>query len=204
MKTPLKIDFTQFKGDLFIALKLTSICFVAVLLLSVMHLLTHKKIEQNNVKEINEANKVLIPEATKFEKQRFSSVSNDKEYFFKSYDDNDTLVGYTAVVLTSGYGGEMSLIVGFDNELAIKNVKLLTNSETPGVGKNAEKPHYMDKFIGTNTKSKPIPTKKSMLSQSDSDAVTGATITYNGITLGLIKASRLLRLETENKQQNPE
>jgi electron transport complex protein RnfG len=114
------------------------------------------------------------------------------------------LIGYTVVVTTSGYGGEMNLIVGFDKDYAIKNVKLLNNSETPGVGKNAEKPHYMDKFIGTNTKSKPIPTKKSMLSQTDSDAVTGATITYNGITSGLIKANNLLKTETESQSKSSE
>ncbi len=43
----------------------------------------------------------------------------------------------------------------------------------------------MDKFIGTGTSTNPIPTTKSMLSEVDSAAVSGATMTFSGISSAL-------------------
>ena len=53
----------------------------------------------------------------------------------------------------------------------------------------------MTKFIGTGSSTRPIPTKKSMLAQSDIDTVTGATITFNGVSSGIARAAALLKNE---------
>jgi len=176
--------------NLRIALKLTLICFIAVLLLSIVNLITCKKIENNSNKVEEETNRNLFSQGVRFEKSFFknSSIDKNKEYYYKVYDKNNTLVGYVVTLYTKGYGGDMKLMVAMDNSLVIVNAKLLTNSETPGLGKAAEKPEYMKKFIGTNTKEKPIPLNKSMLSQEDADSITGATITFKGIANGIQKA----------------
>ena len=53
----------------------------------------------------------------------------------------------------------------------------------------------MTKFIGTGSSARPIPTKKSMFAQSDIDTVTGATITFNGVSSGIVRAASLLKSE---------
>jgi len=175
--------------NLKIALKLTLICFVSVLLLSIANIITCKKIANNSIKTEEEANKQLFPAGIKFEKKFFTnqSIQKEKEYYYKVYD-NSNLIGYIVSIITKGYGGDMKLMVAMDTALVIVNVKLLNNSETPGIGKNAEKPEYMKKFIGTNSADKPIPINKSMLSQQEADSISGATITFKGISNGIQKA----------------
>ena len=196
-KINLKPDLNALKGDLLIAAKLTLICFTAVLLLSIVHLLTQGSIDKNNRKTEDMTNRYLIADGVKFEKSYFAdpSVHADDEYYFIVTDSQDNLIGWTVSVMTNGYGGAMKVMVGFDTNLVVKNAKLLTNSETPGVGKEAERDGYMDKFIGTGSAGRPIPTKKSMLAQSDIDTVTGATITFNGVSSGIVRAASLLKSE---------
>lgn len=188
------------KNDLIIALKLTVICFVSVLLLSFVNLITNKRINDNNVKIENDTNKQLFSDGKIFEKKYFKSVgfNQTNEYYYVVKDNKKQHIGYTIVVICSGYGGDMKVMFATNKTYKILNMKLLNNSETPGIGKSAEKDTYMKKFIGTNTPSFPFPYKKSMLSKEDGDAVTGATITFNGIALGVQKA--LKALENENKE----
>lgn len=176
--------------NLKIALKLMLICFVAVFLLTIVNLITYKKIEKNSHDLEEDANKELFPQGNKFEKSFFkdSFIDKNREYYYKVYDKNNTLIGYIVSVFSKGYGGDMKLMVALDNSLIIVNVKLLSNSETPGIGKVAEKSEYMKKFIGTGSKDKPVPLNKSMLSQEDADSITGATITFKGVANGIKKA----------------
>jgi hypothetical protein len=53
----------------------------------------------------------------------------------------------------------------------------------------------MDMFVGTNTAEKPFPHKKSMISESFLNVphgVSGATITFNGITEATKRAIELM------------
>ena len=190
-----KLDLNALKGDLLIAAKLTLICFTAVLLLSIVHLLTMGSIERNNRKTEDMTNRYLLADGAKFEKSYFTdtSVHADHEYYFIVTDSQNEVIGWTVSIMTNGYGGAMKVMVGFDKNLIVKNVKLLNNGETPGVGKEAERDEYMTKFIGTGSSARPIPTKKSMLAQSDIDTVTGATITFNGVSSGIARAAALLK-----------
>jgi electron transport complex protein RnfG len=90
----------------------------------------------------------------------------------------------------SGYGGEMRILARYDGEGAIRAVKLMDNTETPGLGKKAETPTYMDKFIGTGAPEEPVPVRKDMLASSEADAVTGATITFLGISQALAEGAQ--------------
>ena len=187
------------KNDIIIALKLMLICFTSVLLLSVVNVLTQKKIEQNDIKTEVESNKRLMPAGIKFEKKAFISnkAIKDKEYLFEVYNSSGDFIGWTVSVLGSGYGGEMKVMAAFDKELKVINVKLLNNSETPGIGKAAERDDYMTKFINTNTEGVVFPYKKSMLPKEYADSITGATITYNGIASAIYKAINLLKEEVK-------
>ncbi|MBP5706263.1 MAG: FMN-binding protein [Spirochaetales bacterium] len=196
-KNDLKPDLNSLKGDLLIAAKLTLICFTAVLLLSIVNLLTRGSIERNNRKTEDMTNRYLIPDGVKFEKCLFDdpNVHADNEYYFCVRDSQNEIIGWTVSVMSKGYGGAMKIMAGFGTDWTVRNAKLLTNSETPGVGKEAERDEYMTKFIGTGSAAKPIPTKKSMLSQAEIDTVTGATITFNGVSSGITRAASLLKTQ---------
>lgn len=173
-----------------IALKLSLICFISVLLLSIVNLITYKKILENSTKIEEKTNRDFFSGNVKFEKKFFKEITIDKnkEYYYIVFDKSDNIVGYIVSILSKGYGGDMRLIVATDPSFKIINVKLLNNSETPGIGKIAEKKEYMKKFIGTNTENNPIPLTKNMLPKDDADSVSGATITFKGVANGIKKA----------------
>ncbi|HOV14873.1 MAG TPA: RnfABCDGE type electron transport complex subunit G [Spirochaetota bacterium] len=184
------------KNHFIIALKLALICLISVLFLSLVNFLTEKKIKQNGILIEENANKELINDANKFTKKSFKGIDSEKTgiYYYEATKNNN-LIGYIISTVGKGYGGDMKIMIAVDNNLKILNMKLLKNNETPGIGKKAETKEYMKKFIGTNTKEKPFPESKNMLPQEEKDAITGATITFNGVSQTAKKAIELLKKE---------
>ncbi len=184
---------------LFIALKLTSICIVSVFLLGVINVITLPKINKNKEIAEKEAMNLLMPEANKFSnKKDFHNIDESLKksvYYYEAYNNYSELIGYIVSSQGKGYGGKIKVMTAFDKELKILNVKLLDNAETPGLGKKAENDKYMIKFKGTNTDNKPLPLNKNMLSSSDKDSITGATITFNGVIGAIKNAVDLLKKE---------
>ena len=187
------------ESNLIIALKLTLICFVAVLLLSLVNLITDPIIKINQKEIENESNKSLFKNGEKFIKKDFRSLSeNEKKdfYYFDVKDSNDNSLGYVVASNGNGYGGKLKIMIALDFNLKILNVMLLDNNETPGLGRKAQKSVYMEKFKGTNTNSNPLPMNKNNLSSEEKDSITGATLTFNGIVDAISQAINLMKKET--------
>ena len=173
------------------ALILAAICAVAAVVLATLNMVTEPAIERY------ENQKVL---------SALESVSNGMDIGDMKTVDGNAYVqylypltkngktgGYILGLSSIGYGGELGIIASFDTDGLVMNAILVSDSETPGVGKKAEAKGYMDKFIGTGSDSNPVPTSKSMLSDADAAAVSGATITYTGITKALKAGSEYVR-----------
>ncbi|MCG8571411.1 MAG: FMN-binding protein [Spirochaetes bacterium] len=187
----------EMKDNLIIAIKLTIICSVAVILLTFVNILTKPKILENQKKAENAANQEIFVEGKQFNKVFFqkTEVDANKVYYFEVMDSNNNLIGYNVSSLGNGYGGEMKVMIAFDRNLRVINLKLLTNNETPGLGKNAEDSEYMIKFKDSNTEAYPFPKTKSMLPVEYQDSITGATLTFNGVTQAVVYAIELLENE---------
>lgn len=183
----------DFKKNLIITGKLTAICFAAVLLLTLINALTYEKIKANEKKVETAAIKELFPAGIPSDKNYFKNpyTKEADEYYFIIQDGGKT-IGYVVSVLGSGYGGDMKVMIAMDSNLKIVNMKLLKNNETPGLGRKAEKAEYMEKFKNTNTPEHPFPVSRTDLGSKERDAVTGATITFNGITFAGQKAILLM------------
>ena len=172
------------------ALILAAICAVAAVVLASLNMVTAPAIEKY------EEQKVL---------SALESVSNGMDIGSRK-DVNEGYVsylyplsregktsGYILGLTSVGYGGELGIIASFDINGFVMNAILVSDSETPGVGKKAEAKGYMDKFIGTGSDSNPVPTSKSMLNDADAAAVSGATITFTGITKALAAGSAYVK-----------
>lgn len=99
--------------------------------------------------------------------------------------------GWIVEIVGKGYGGPMRLLAAYDPDGTLRNAKLVENNETPGLGKNAENPVYMKKFIGTGG-DLPVPTTRGDLAP-ELDDVTGATVTFNGVSRALAEGSAWAR-----------
>ena len=171
-------------------LVLASICAVAAVLLALVNQITTPYINEY------EANKVTAALEVVAEGKEIGpeiEIGDSTVSYMHELSSNGQVVGYILGLNTRGYGGEITLIASYNKDGSVANVNLVSDSETPGVGKKAENAGYMDKFIGTGTDSNPVPTTKSMLSDVDSAAVSGATMTFSGISSALKTGSDYIK-----------
>ncbi len=103
-----------------------------------------------------------------------------------------SVAGYIVELSSSGYGGAMTIIASYDTDGAVMEAMMMANSETPGLGKKAEEPWYMEMFKGLGGES-PLPSQKSDLSAEDNAAVSGASITFGGVSSALINGSEFVK-----------
>lgn len=112
----------------------------------------------------------------------FSAITIDELYTAK--DSSGNALGTVFVVTTSeGYGGNIKFTVGIRNDGTINGISILTINETAGLGMNAEKvlkPQFANKNVSQFTV-----TKTGSVTDSEIDAISGATITSNAFTNGV-------------------
>lgn len=84
-----------------------------------------------------------------------------------------------------GYGGNVSIMAGFDPQGNILGVQVLSHAETPGLGSNMTKPKFLNQFIGKTPTSFTLKVKKD---GGDVDALTAATISSRAFSDALSRA----------------
>lgn len=155
---------------------ITGIC---VGLLGVVNQITLPIIEANRLKTEQESMKKLLSEADDFiQVERVSDPLVNKVFVAKS---TASTVGYVVNVEPKGYGGAISLLIGIDSNHVIKGIKILSHSETPGFGANADKPAFIGQYVG---KKGELSVTKTTPKENEIQAITGATITSAAITEG--------------------
>ena len=96
-------------------------------------------------------------------------------------DDNKQPLGVAIQSTTLGFGGDLKVLVGFDNEGNVKGYTLLAHTETPGLGAKADQWFQKDgkgSIIGKNPGEKPLGvTKDKKAEEQQVDAITASTIT---------------------------
>lgn len=170
---------------------LTAICAVAAVLLAVMNTITSPAI-----KAYEEASANAAFEEVALSYKVGNSVSVENDSYVKSYRelyDGSKLSGYVLEIASSGYGGPLTLAASYNLDGIVLSAKLVSDSETPGVGKKAENEGYMDKFKGTGSISNPVPVSKNMLSEEDSAAVSGASMTFRGVSKAIEMGSEFVK-----------
>ncbi len=169
--------------------KLAIICAVAAAVLGLMNAVTEPRIEQIKQARLEAALEKVSEGMAVGEAQETEEGAAVTTYYpLYEGSKDDTPEGYIVRIVGNGYGGEMAVLAGYTEEGEVFAVQLMENSETPGLGKEAEKAEYMQKYIGTGTE-KPVPVRKDMLSQEQADSISGATITFIGVAKALIQGS---------------
>ena len=89
---------------------------------------------------------------------------------------------------TGGFGGDLKVLVGFNNDGEILGYTILQHSETPGLGAKADKWFQKDgkgSVIGRNPGEAPLTVNKD---GGDIDAITASTITSRAFLLAVNQA----------------
>ncbi len=165
------------------------ICAICTALCAVVNEITAPKIAANV-----EGDRVTALEdvAAGFTIGEQVDVGDGSVNYYIPLSDDSGVAGYIVELSTSGYGGAMTVIASYSTDGSVMEAKLMANSETPGLGKKAEEPWYMEMFKGLGG-ADPLPAAKSDLSADDSAAVSGASITFGGVSSALINGSDFVK-----------
>lgn len=100
--------------------------------------------------------------------------------------------GYVLQLIGKGYGGEFTIIASYDTKGALIKAQMTEDSETAGLGKNAENDWYMDLFTGMGDTIS-FPGGKNDLSESDKTLVSGASFTFRAVSATLKSGSLFVK-----------
>lgn len=172
-----------------IALKLLIISAVTALLLAGVNALTAPRIAENNELEKKNAIAAIFPSS---DDCQLTDISADGvELVYLVLKDGD-LLGYAASVSTMGFGGEIELMVGVTAEGTVKGIKVVSHSETPGLGSRVDDEGYLSQYAGLGG---------NLSIGSDVDAITGSTISSKAVLRGVNAAlSAYSAIFTENDE----
>ena len=87
--------------------------------------------------------------------------------------------GVCVVWYTPGYGGDVKVLTGIDQNLKVTGIRILEHSETPGLGANSTRESFYTQYNG---KTKEIGVKKNSPGENDIQALSGATVTSRAVT----------------------
>lgn len=162
--------------------KLALICAISAILLGFVNSMTEPAIAERKAAELKAALSALLEKGSPGAREELLDAGSLTARY-----PVEGAGGWILESIGKGYGGDMKILASYDDQGTILDVVLMDNAETPGLGKKAEKPEYMDKFRGTGGSAVPVPVAKDALDAPDS--VSGATITFVGIALPLQEGS---------------
>ncbi len=167
------------------SLRLGVIGAIAALLLAVVNSFTSPVIDRYNQEAVQAALKVLAGDGSPGALEENPAPNVMKRWPIEPEE------GWILEILAKGYGGEMTLLASYNVDGSLIKAKLLNNNETVGFGKKAEAPGYMDIFVSKGADN-PIPLSKADLG-THSDVVSGATVTFLGISKAILIGSNLVK-----------
>ena len=167
----MKKKFTA-KDILIPTVSLFVICLVVTALLAVTNMLTAPQIQKLS-KETEDKTK-----ADEFSDALTVSADGKDYTYYEGTASGDT-IGYVFKTSAKGYGGDIDLMVGIDTSGKVTGVSILSISETAGLGMNAKNESFINQYIG---KSGTIGVSKNGASDTEIQALTGATITSKAVT----------------------
>ncbi len=171
------------------AIILTVICLATALALALTNELTKGPIEDQIRLRAIQAKQQVLPDAETFEEKTFEPEEGDEGEtftYFEGLDGSGNVVGYVFSNSTPGYGGDVNVDVGVDEEGIITGVLPLELNETPGIGTKVADPVWLEQFVGLADS---ISAVSEPSGENEVSGISGSTIStgafLNSVNLGL-------------------
>lgn len=151
------------------------------------------RIEYNRLQELKRAIFTVLPEAKDYKETR-----RDGMVIYEGLDDKGELVGYAFIAEGIGFSGPIRMMVGMEKDfLKLKDMKVMEEKETPGLGTKIEDSPFKDQFKGLAIEPMVEYVKNRKPDKPNQvQAVIGATITtkavVNGLNEGIKRAKGVL------------
>lgn len=164
---------------------LSSVCLICAAVLGSVFALTKGPIAQAAAAEARAAIAQVLPEGGEISE---ALSANGYEYYEDRRDSS--VMAYAVKSSTSGFGGLLTLMVGVLPDGTIYNTKVLSHSETPGLGAKCNSDQgFMSQWKGFAADKK-LSVKKD---GGDVDAITASTITSRAYSQAVLQARELVK-----------
>ncbi len=165
-------------------ISVTVVVFLAVILLSFTDNAVRPMIEWQKEQKIQRMLYEIFPNMTEH-------ALADDIYMIYS---NEVEIGFALLVVGKGYGGNIDILIGLEDETTIKGVTIVSHLETPGLGARIIESSFRDQFAGLNIGAV-------ALKQDDGpiDAITGASIS-SGAVVEAIKTTAMEKIKSLEKK----
>lgn len=154
-------------------------CAVASGILAYVNSLTAPVIAQRKANDEVEARQKLIPGASFSE----NTTADGFSFFTATDPETEELKGYVFIAAETGYSSKVQTMVGIDSSFEVLGIKVLDQSETPGLGANCVNPSFTEQFTGLSL-------DELMVNKDGGKvvALSGATITSRAIANSMREA----------------
>lgn len=141
----------------------------------------------------------LFPEADDFKEVDEKLLGDIKGKYAAIVEAHEAInggetIGYSFKTESSGYGDSpIVAITAINSDGTLAGIDIVSNSETPGFGKQIEEESFKDSYKGKTTESEIVPVE-SPSAENEVMLISGSTISSKGILVG-VNAAREAYLE---------
>jgi len=145
---------------------ITVVVFASVGLVTWTDSITGDKIEEQEEQKIQSMLEGMFPSMSEY------TFEDD---IYTIYSDGAG-IGYAFLAVGKGYGGDIKILVGLEDETTIKGITIISQSETPGLGSRIAESSFASKFTRLNINDVALKQDGGQI-----DAITGATISSGAV-----------------------
>ncbi len=174
---------------------LVAITLIASMAVGGIYLLTKERIEVAQNEKVNDALAAVLPkfDNTPALDATETTLEGESVRIYPATLEGEPVGWAVETFSKNGFGGKISLIVGFLPDGTIKDISVVSHNETPGLGDKIEKskfPPFATQFEGKNPASFNLTVRKD---GGDVDAITASTISSRAFADAVQKAYDLFR-----------
>ncbi len=179
-------------------IKITLITLISGILLGFVFQITKDPIAQAQEDAKQNAYKKVFSQAVSFEEDSSFNKEDAAKYLkeqkmsesqidllVKALDKDKKVIGYVVNVTNhKAYGGDISYTIGVKADGTLNDYEILSISETAGLGMKAKEDKFKSQFHNVKVDQFTV-TKQKAGSESEIEAISGATITSKAVTNGV-------------------
>lgn len=169
----------EFFKKAFPVIVLTAVVAISVTALTYTDRLTRGEIEAQKEAETASMLAEMFPEMSRY------GFADD---IYTIFSDGD-VVGYAFIATGKGYGGDIVILVGLEDEDTLKGITIISNEETPGLGTRIAEPSFTEEFNNLSI-------DEVALSEEggEVDAITGSTVSSVAV-IDAVKAAAMEKVK---------
>lgn len=176
------------KGIIKDSLILFVITLVSGLLLGVVYEVTKDPIANQKAIAKAKACQAVFAEAAEFETVDFAAMNGvtfdggEISEVLSAKASDGTELGYVITTTShNGYGGDVTMLVGIQNDGTVNGISFTTINETAGLGMKAKDDAFKNQFSDKKVEQFAY-TKSGAVADNEIDAISAATVTTNAVT----------------------